>query len=212
MSALATLVTLFPEDVDMYCGLTPMEKASHAEMNSLYNLPRTRVWKRKMEACLVAFNTTLGKQRLRLMFTNTDLIKTQMRVITSLMNSVEFRPLSGQRHDAPYQLHDEIYASADALERWYQDNASNIKSATLADVSLNLGIAKSRNLVPDFGELPYESTDHWNQVEDWGFVTLYYYQALRCTVYWIKNRVQFVALDCQIFCRADTTDRIFSAA
>jgi len=212
MSGLAILVTLFPEDVDMYCDLTPIEEAGDAEMDSLDSLPRTRIWTRRMEACREVSSVAVRKQMFRFLFTNADLIRGQMRVITSLMNSVEFRPLSGQRYAAPHQLHDEIYASADALGRWYQDNASIITSAALADVRLNLGIAKGRNLLSDFGELPNEGTDHGNQVKDWGYVTLYYYQALMCTVHWITNRVQFVALDCQIFCRADTTDRIYSAA
>ena len=212
MSALASLVTLFPEDVDMYCDLTPIEEAGDAEMDCLDSLPRTRIWTRRKEACEGVSMVVVRKQMFRFLFSNADLIRGQMRVITSLMNSVEFRPLSGQRYAAPHQLHDQIYASADALERWYHDNASIITSAALADVRSNLGIVKARNLLPDFGKLPSEGTDHWNQVKDWGYVTLYYYQALLCAVHWIKNRVPFVALDCQIFCRADTTDRIYSAA
>jgi hypothetical protein len=53
---------------------------------------------------------------------------------------------------------------------------------------------------------------YWARVMDWGRLTFYYYQALLLSVSWMKDGVHFVALDCEIFIRADTTDRTSSAA
>jgi len=209
MSALAYVVSTYPEDVDYYCTLTPHEEKCRVAM-SAYDSRTQRT--RSYHAIRIVNKAAVCKYIFRRLFVAAGYIRYEMQVITSLMNSLEFRPLSGERYVAPHQLHNKIYAAADVLDRWFQDNASNLEPIQLVKIRKHLGIAKYKNLLSDWGEPAVGGQPHWDQVEGWGYVTLYYCQALRTTVSWIKQRVQFVAFDCQIFCRVDTTDRTFSAA
>ena len=218
MSEIAFFVSVSRADANKYCDLTPLEKLGKAQFESLANKPKTRFWKRKVQACRPAATVATRRTLYRILFRHADLIQNQMRVLKSLKNSFERRSLLALQHPEPLELHETIYAAAVALDHWYQDNAALIYSEKLAGVKKHICMTKARNLLPDLGPDPgpftsaHDVNGYWARVMDWCRLTFYYYQALLLSVSWMKDGVHFVALDCEIFIRANTTDRTSSAA